>query len=241
MLRLIAVFAFLLVTVDGLSQEKAKAVITDRSGNTVPLRVPAGGVLYFSAKKSTRGMALESVVWDIEPEEIAERAEYLPVLDPDGTINPLLIVPAGLDSINITVRLFVALADGGDKAKVSVEVEGRGPPKPDVVIPDGEFGLTKFAYNEAMKIISTDRALVAGIIAKNYETAAKEATVDAMTVKLKDLNRSSLTTGSRDVWEQWRAPVTAYMDRLYDEKRAGTPETDRKAYNAIAAGLKLVK
>lgn len=113
---------------------RAKAVITDRGGNPVnPKSYKPGGAAYFSAKMSNYGDVFDSIVWDVEPAELAELCEESVQLDRDGGKNPCILIPYGNDFPEFTVRLFVVKDNAGSRAKVAIKVgDGpRPPPKPD--------------------------------------------------------------------------------------------------------------
>jgi len=112
-----------------LAQENtavAKAVITSRSGEDVPVTLPRGGGYFFSAKKSVYGTNPLSVQWEVEPELLGQRSEELVILDKDGTPNPCLYVPYGNEFDTIVVRLYVSLNDQGARTKINVKI-GNGP------------------------------------------------------------------------------------------------------------------
>lgn len=122
------------VAVDPIPMPTAKAVITDRHGNKVPLKVPKGGALFLSAKTATRGDRPESVRWIVTPRALNQRCETVTLLDDDGTKNPCLLVPYGNDFGAFSVIQIVALDDASDWTDIDITVEGGIPPpdpKPD--------------------------------------------------------------------------------------------------------------
>jgi len=128
-------FASLLAIPPTCAQENtavAKAVLTSRSGEDVPVTLPRGGGYFFSAKKSVYGTNPLSVQWEVEPELLHQRCEEMVILDRDGTSNPCLYVPYGNEFDAIVVRLYVSHKDQGSRTKINVKVgDGpRPPPKP---------------------------------------------------------------------------------------------------------------
>lgn len=119
----------------------AKAVIKARNGDAInPSGYKAGGVAIFSAKMSVYGDQPTSVMWEVEPEGLAQLCEEMILLDKDGGQNPCIMVPYGNDFAEFTVRLFVVKDNTGSRAKVDVKVGGGPRPPPVPPKPEPEPG-----------------------------------------------------------------------------------------------------
>lgn len=106
---------------DDVEAGAAKAVITDRFGGPVPLRVKVSQqVIYLSAKGATAG---GPIVWRVKPPHIAERvAEF------DGGLS--LSVPVGTTAGEIEVLQIVAVGGVPSLAAVTITVDDDAAPRP---------------------------------------------------------------------------------------------------------------
>lgn len=227
---------------------KAQAKITDRAGNPISENKPLrnGGAMYFSAKFASKGLAFESVIWEVEPQELHDLCDVVTLLDADGSHNQCILVPYGTDFKSFTVRQYVSLKDTGSVTKVRMKVEGKKPDdddvKPNPDVPDGEFGLSKLAYSEAMKVFTNEREYEAKSIRMNYLAASQVGgSVDAQTEELRKLNTTNINVTIRSKWNGWRDAMKAAQDKLFEDGKIRTPNDNAKAFQAIANGLQLVK
>lgn len=116
-----------------------------------------------------------------------------------------------------------------------------GPTPTPVTVPDGDFGLTKLAYDEAMKLTAEQKKFAAKL-AENFVVEAAQiaagarASIEESQNSLKDVNRETLGD-NREVWLDW------FVAWQVSTKKSDltTLEDFAKAYNATAEGLKLVR
>ena len=100
------------------------AKITDDGGKSIEdgQQFELGEVIALSARQSVRGDKQRSVIWSISPGSLSSKSK----LSADGID---VYIPTGIEPNDITVTLFVSLADEGDVATVRVRC-GSGPRPP---------------------------------------------------------------------------------------------------------------
>ena len=121
----------------------------------------------------------------------------------------------------------------------TVPTDPPGPPDPPTV-PEGLWGLTKTAYDQA-KLLPAAVSAQIGSVAENYATVAMQigaggiTTTTAAKLKLKELNRAAVPVGQRVHWDVFDKPLTAILaahdTELQDVKKVG------EAFSAIGEGL----
>ena len=116
-----------LIRADDVAPETPKVVcakITDDGGKAIEdgQQFELGDVIALSARQSVRGDKQRSVIWSISPGSLSAKAK----LSADGLD---VYIPTGIEPNDITVTLFVSLADEGDVSTVRVRC-GSGPRPP---------------------------------------------------------------------------------------------------------------
>jgi hypothetical protein len=105
----------------------ALAVVTDDNGGAVEdgREYPLGDIIALSAATSKHGGKDRSITWLVSPPEASAKTK----MSPDSLY---LYIPTGTEPSEITVTLFVCLADDGDVTVVKLLCGGgpRPPPKP---------------------------------------------------------------------------------------------------------------
>jgi hypothetical protein len=126
---------------------------------------------------------------------------------------------------------------------------GPAPPTPEPSLPDGQFALAKFAFQEAGKVAAADRAKGAAALADSLAGVASAIAAGTLNdpqeilTKTREANdaalsRAGVTAGS---WSAFGAALQAELVRLYKDGKLKTKDHYRAAWLELATGLRAIK
>lgn len=234
--------------------KRAKAVITDLNGGSVPEFVTASQSLYLSASQAECGNHADSVAWFVYPPSRAERTR---TFDRNRTI----VVEGGLESVTITVTQAVALGDSVSVATVTVPVRGQAPvpPTPPTPVPPtpvpptpvpptppvpsvlGLVDPVAIAVQAAGPTVKGEFTKLAGVydsVALLAEDGKTFSDIDTIIGTTQALSRLVLTT-QKPAWEKIVAGViTPKLNELWDAGKVVSLPQHAAAWREISAGIK---
>lgn len=161
--------------------------------------------------------------------------------------------------------VFVLAVAGKDRVSVAVhaiEVKGKpappdpkpptptpNPPAPGPDLPVGRFGLSRFAFDSATKLVTVDaktRAEQAARLAESLRSVASAIVaggltdLDAVLEQTRTANNQALGNAA-EAWKDWATELATKLDALDAEGKLKTTNDFAEAWRELATGLEALK